>query len=897
MIKWVYSFGPRGVDGSMHMRDTLGGKGASLADMTRLGLPVPPGFTLTTSCCSDFFQNNNRLSEDMIEQIDEAILRLEGETGRTFMNPRNPLIVAVRPGAKALMPGIMDTVLCLGLSPKLIEEWQKHNEFDPHILWNAYRRFVRTYSELVLHVDSLHFDELIAKLREEHSVDFLDNLPLEPLKEVTFKFRELAEKHIDKPFPDDPLEQLYSSIAAGFSSWNSRRAILFRQMHDIDSQNDGAAVTVQTQVLGLKNKAQSGTGFCYSREPHTGENKCSGGFVFSGLGEDYNDSQRDIVFLSRALSPQPNETLEAQMPWVWHDLLHACEVVEKWYGTMRQLEFAVEDGRLWLLQTHRAEPKTPEAALRIAVEMVNEGLIRRQDAIENLKPEQLEKILHPSLNTELNMHIIGKGMGASPGAVSAIACFSTKRALEYARKGEKVILIAEETRPDDVQGIQAAAGVLTTRGGISSHAAVIARGMGRPCITGASELNLNAQEKTLCGHDIIVKEGDFLTIDGLSGLVIEGEVPIKLPDLNDDFNEFMSWVDKYRRIEIRANGETLKEIEIARQFGAEGIGLIRTEHMFLKEERLSLVREMILAEDSFARKKVLDKILPMQREDFIGLFRAAQGWPVTLRLLDPPLHEFLPDNDKDIEKLALDMKRQVADVKNRLERLKETNPMLGHRGVRLGVTSPEIYRMQAQAIFEAAAQIQQEGGDLELEIMIPLVTLNDEVAHIKKILENVALAVEGEFKVKIKWLCGSMIETPRAALRAEDIAQSADFFSFGTNDLTQMTWGVSRDDSGLFLRSYLSEGILSDDPFKTMDFNGVGELIKIAVKRGRKANPNLICGICGEHGGDPATIKFCFEAGVDYVSCSPWRVPVARLAAAQAALICDNPPGGRSISD
>ncbi len=884
MIKWVYSFGPRGVDGSMHMRGTLGGKGASLADMTRLGLPVPPGFTLTTSCCSAYFQNGSHLSEAMIEQIDEAILRLEGETGRTFMNSRNPLIIAVRPGAKALMPGIMDTVLCVGLTPELIEEWKKHNDFDPQILWNAYRRFVRTFSEFVLNVDGSHFDELTVELRKEYKVSSLRDLSPDNSKAVALKFRQLTEAHTSKSFPDNPAQQLYASIAAGFSSWNSRRAILFRQMHNVNSQNDGAAVTVQTQVLGLKYMGQSGSGYCYSRDPHTGENKCRGGFVFSGLGEDYNDTRRDVVFLSRAQSDNPNETLEAKMPWVWHDLLHAREVVEKWYGTMRQLEFAVEDGRLWLLQAHRAEPKTPEAALRIAVEMVNEGMIRRQDAIQNLKPEQLEKILHPSLNTQTDMKIIGRGMGASPGAVSAIACFSTKAALEYAHKGEKVILIAEETRPDDVQGIQAAAGVLTTRGGISSHAAVIARGMGRPCITGASELRLDVKDKVISGSNIEVKEGEFITIDGLAGLVIQGEVPIKLPDLNENFTEFMSWVDKYRRIEIRANGETLSEIQTARKFGAEGIGLIRTEHMFLKDERLSLVREMILAEDSQTRKNVLKKILPMQREDFTTLFREAHGWPVTLRLLDPPLHEFLPDNDKDIEKLATLMKRQTDDVKHQLERLKEANPMLGHRGVRLGITTPEIYRMQAQAIFESAAQIQLEGIDVQLEIMIPLVCLNDEVASIKKILEDVANQVEVELNVKIEWLCGSMIETPRAALRAEDIAQSADFFSFGTNDLTQMTWGVSRDDSGLFLRSYLTEGILSADPFKTMDFTGVGELIKIAVERGRTTNPHLKCGICGEQGGDPKTIQFCFEAGVDYVSCSPWRVPVARLAAAQAAL-------------
>lgn len=886
MIKWVYSFGPRGVDGSMHMRNTLGGKGASLADMTRLGLPVPPGFTLTTSCCSAFVENANELTEEMLEQIDEAILRLEGETGKTFMNPRNPLMLAVRPGAKALMPGIMDTVLCLGLTPKLIDDWQKYHDSDNHGLWNAYRRFIRTFSEVVLNVDGIYFDELVAELRSKYKVASLRSLPQSEMRAVTMAFRDLAEKHTSSPFPDDPKEQLYRSIAAGFSSWNSRRALLFRQMHNIKDKNDGAAVTVQTQVLGLRHPEQSGTGFCWSRDPLTGENKCTGAFVMGGLGEDYNDSSRNIQALSKKESETPEQSLEAQMPWVWHDLLHAREVVEKWYGTMRQLEFVAEDGRLWLLQTHTAEPKTPEAALKIAVEMVGEGMIRRQDAVQNLRPEQLEKILHPSLDLDAagSLNIMTRGMGASPGAVSAMACFSTQSALEHARRGEKVILVMEETRPDDVAGIQAASGVLTTRGGTSSHAAVIARGMGLPCITGASELRFDAQLKSVSGNHLTVNEGEFITIDGLTGLVIQGQVEIKLPDLNENFHEFMSWVDKYREIEIRANGETIAEINTAREFGAEGIGLIRTEHMFLKDERLALVREMILAENSTERQLVLEKILPMQRDDLVTLFRASHGWPVTLRLLDPPLHEFLPDNEDDIADLAKSMRREFHEVYEHVARLHEANPMLGHRGVRLGITTPEIYKMQAQAIFEAAAQTKLEGVDVKLEIMIPLVSLNDEVAFIKPMLKEIANRVESELNVQLPWSIGSMIETPRAALRAEDIAQAAEFFSFGTNDLTQMTWGVSRDDSGVFLRSYLNEGILTADPFKTMDLAGVGELIKIAVERGRKKNPNLKCGICGEQGGDPATINFCFEAGVDYVSCSPWRVPVARLAAAQAAL-------------
>ncbi|MFV0430600.1 MAG: pyruvate, phosphate dikinase [Alphaproteobacteria bacterium] len=884
MMKWVYSFGPRGVDGSMHMRNTLGGKGASLADMTRLGLPVPPGFTLTTSCCSAFVKNNNQLTDEMIEQINEAILRLEGETGKTFLNPRNPLVLAIRPGAKALMPGIMDTVLCLGLTSDLIDEWGKYNDHNNQSLWNAYRRFIRTFSEVVLNVEGAYFDELIVALRKEYNVSALRRLSAQDLRDVTIRFRKLAQEHISEEFPTDPKEQLYRSIEAGFKSWNSRRATLFRQMHNIVDKDDGAAVTVQTQILGVRHAEQSGSGYCWSRDPHTGENKCTGAFVTGGIGEDYNDLSARLQALSKSESETPETSLEAQMPWVWHDLLHAREVVEKWYGTMRQLEFAVEDGRLWLLQSHTAEPKTPEAALKIAVEMVKEGMIRRQDAVQNLRPEQLEKMLHPSLDATGNINIMSRGMGASPGAVSAIACFSTKSVLKHVEKGEKVILIAEETRSDDVIAIQAASGILTTRGGISSHAAVIARGMGKPCIAGASELRFNKSKTAISASNLKVKEGEYITIDGLTGLVIQGEVAIKLPNLNDDFSEFMSWVDKYREIEVRANGESLDEIATAREFGAEGIGLIRTEHMFLKDDRLSLVREMILAKNSHERQQVLSKILPMQREDFIALFKASDGWPVTIRLLDPPLHEFLPDEQEDISELAKAMKRETHEVQRHIERLNEANPMLGHRGVRLGITTAEIYKMQAQAIFEAAAQTIQEGTDVQLEIMIPLVSLNDEVAFIKPMLQEIAYYVEKEQKVSINWSIGSMIETPRAALRAADIAQAADFFSFGTNDLTQMTWGVSRDDSGDFLRSYLSQGILTVDPFKTMDLVGVGELIKIAVERGRKANPKLICGICGEHGGDPRTINFCYEAGVDYISCSPWRVPVARLAAAQAAL-------------
>ncbi len=884
MQKWLYSFGPRGVDGSMHMRSALGGKGASLADMSRLGLPVPPGFTLTISCCAHYFENNEQLTTEMIDQIDEAILRLEGETGRILGNYRNPLLVSVRPGAKHTMPGIMDTVLCLGATPELIDRWVDHAKVDGKIIWNAYRRYIRNYGELVLQMDTTLFDSLIQKLSKEHNIQRLYQLDARRMREVALEFKQLVEDEFGVDFPANPKEQLYKAIAASFSSWNAPRAKMFRKMHD--NNDEGAAVTVQLQILGLKEDDQSGSGFCFSRNPETGENTCTGSFVSTGLGEDYLDPQHEILPLRKTDSKTPLKTLEAQMPWIWHDLLHFIEVIEKWYGTMRQLEFCVEDGKLWLLQAHKAEPKTPQAALKVAVDMVKEGMIRRQDAIMNIRPEQLERLLHPTIKKQADLQIFARGMAASPGAVSGKVCFSTKQVLLEKECGNNTILVAEETRPNDAEAMVAASGIMTTRGGITSHAAVIARGLNCPCITAVKNMHLDSDKQQLRCNGSIVNQGDFITLDGHTGMVYLGEAPITPPDLNEDFSEFMSWVDMYRHMHIRANGESRAEIETARRFGAEGIGLVRTEYMFLKEERLNLVRQMILADDSEKRAQVLKQILPMQRDDFLELFRLSQGWNVAIRLLDPPLHEFLPnfEDHEEIDQLAHCMGQSVKQIKARILTLRETNPMLGHRGGRLAVTSPEIYNMQAKAIFEALALAYKEEVDVALEIIVPLICLNTEIETVNQQIQEIAQQYQKKIKPQLKWKIGCMIETPRAAIRAEEIARIADFFSFGTNDLTQMTWGLSRDDSAAVIRSYLDNNIISYDPFQRMDFLGVGELIKLAVQRGRASNPDLSCGVCGEHGGNPETIDFCADIGVNYISCSPWRVPVARLAAAQAEL-------------
>ncbi len=887
MVKWVYSFGPRGIDGSIQMRETLGGKGASLADMSRIALPVPPGFTLTTSCCRTFFENNQQISEDMLEQIDEALLRLEGETGKSLGSGRNPLVLAVRPGAKALMPGMIDSVLCVGLNEDIINRWLKSDEqIDAQIIWNAYRRFVRSFAEVVLKVDATHFDKLIKAFRTKFAIKRLTDAPVEQQMLMINEFKQCASKYSGKDFPDEPKEQLILAIKAGFLGWNNKRAVQFRKMHNISDKNDGAAVTVQLQVLGINNANLSGTGVCWSRDLYSGESKVGGTFVVKGIGEDYNDPNHNVIHLSKdSIEGEGTQSLETIMPWVWRDLVYTIEAIEKFYGTMRMLEFVVADGQLWLVQSHRAVAKTPRAALKIATNMVQEGLIRRQDAVTSIQPEQLESLIHPSIIADANSVILTKGVASSPGAAVGRACFSAKTATERARAGEKVILIAEETHPNDVAGIIASAGVLTSKGGLSSHAAVIARGMNRPCVSGASNLHINKQNKTVTmANDIVVSDGDWVTIDGSSGECILGKSKIEMPDLQDEFQNFMQWVERYCDIEVRANAESIEEITTAKNFGASGLGLIRSEFMLLGGERLSLMQQMILSDNETQRKAVTDKLLPYHRQDFVEIFQAINGLKATIRLLDPPLHEFVFDSDENLDKLSADMKISKESLINRINSLRETNPMLGHRGVRLAVTSPDIYKMQAKSIFEAAALVLKEGIDVTLEIMIPLVSMNTELTSIIPLINKEAKKAEEQANIKIPYKIGTMVETPRAALKAADLAKNVDFFSFGTNDLTQMTWGVSRDDSASFMRSYQENGILKENPFSTLDQSGVGELIQIAIERGRKQNSKLYCGICGEHGGDPKTIDFCYQAGIDYVSCSPWRVPIAKLAIAHAFL-------------
>lgn len=884
MQKWVYSFGPRGVDGSMYMRNILGGKGASLADMSRLGLNVPAGFTLTTKSCKHFFENDGIFTEDMIEQVDEALLRLEGETGRTLGNPRNPLIVSVRPGAFKAMPGMMETVLFLGVSAQLMEEWVNYAKVDKRLAWNAYRRYLRNYGELVLELSPSVFDQINKDLCQEYEVENLSALNIEQMRLAALQTEERIEKDHGLIYPEDPKEQLYQAIKASFLSWKNPRAEIYRQIHNLPEE--GIAVTVQLQALGLKNDQQSGSGYCYSRNPETGEHICTGFFAPMGLGEDYLDPKHQVMPLKKKGSLKPLETLEAKMPWIWHDLLHSIEVVEKWYGNMRQIEFCVEDGKLWLLQAHQAEPKTPQAALRVAVEMVKEGMIRRQDAVQNIRPSQLEKLLHPTIHDHESYHILSQALGVSPGAVSGHICLSSEEVFELNEQGKKAILVVEETKPNDVSAMMASKGVLTVRGGSTSHAAVIARSLNCPCITAASDIKIDKDKNYIEIKDQKIYAKELLTIDGHTGMIYKGEVPISLPQLNEDFDELMSWVDKYRDVSIRANGETVIEMETAKKFGAEGMGLIRTEYMFLKEERLSLVRQMILSATKEEQDQVLEQILPMQRADFLEIFKAAPHWHMGLRLLDPPLHEFLPDihQNEDIAQLAQAMGCSVEDVQKRISSLRETNPMLGHRGARLAITSPNIYKMQTQAMIEAAFMAKEEGYPIHLEIIVPLITLNDEIEHIAQDIKNIIQKYEKEKNMDLDYQIGTMIETPRAALRAGDIARSSDFFSFGTNDLTQMTWGLSRDDSNSFIRSYYERNLLLKDPFQTLDDTAVGELIKIAVERARATNPNIIFGLCGEQGGDPKSIEFFTKLGLDYISCSPWRVPVARLAAAQAAL-------------
>jgi pyruvate, orthophosphate dikinase len=884
MAKWVYSFGNGKAEGRAEMRNLLGGKGANLAEMSSLGLPVPPGFTVTTELCTYYYANKETYPAELNDEVEKALASVEKTVGLSFGDANNPLLVSVRSGARASMPGMMDTVLNLGLNDKTVLGLAKSSG-DERFAWDSYRRFIQMYSNVVLDVGHHYFEDALERKKEDLGVHMDTDLKADDWRWIVGEYKKTVEKRTGKPFPQEPREQLWGAIGAVFGSWMNQRAITYRRLHAIP-ESWGTAVNVQAMVFGNMGE-DCATGVAFTRDPSTGQNLFYGEFLVNAQGEDVVAGIRTPQHLTVEGKQAQNSTepaMEEVMPEVFKQLAGVRETLEKHYSDMQDIEFTVQRGKLYMLQTRNGK-RTAKAALKIAVEMVKEGLIDKKEAVARIVPASLDQLLHPTLDPKAPRKVIAKGLPASPGAASGKVVFSADAAEKQAKNGEKVILVRRETSPEDIHGMHAAEGILTSTGGMTSHAAVVARGMGKPCVVGAGEVRIDGKAGTLSVRGVTVKTGETITLDGGTGEIILGVVPTVQPEMSGDFAELMAWADEFRTLGIRTNAETPADAAQARTFGAEGIGLCRTEHMFFDATRIAAVREMILADDEKSRRAALAKIQPMQRQDFVGLFEIMAGLPVTIRLLDPPLHEFLPRTPADMEQLAKDMGVAASEVEARAHKLHEFNPMLGHRGVRLGISYPEIYEMQARAIFEAVAEVQKKHGKTVIpEIMIPLVATRKELDLMKAVVDQVASEVSQMSGEKFEYLVGTMIELPRAALRAGDIAQSADFFSFGTNDLTQTTWGLSRDDSASFLEKYQQRGIMEHDPFASLDIEGVGELIEIATARGRKVKNGLKLGICGEHGGDPASVFFCHKAGLDYVSCSPYRVPIARLAAAQAAL-------------
>jgi pyruvate,orthophosphate dikinase len=884
MTRWVYGFGAGKADGRADMRNLLGGKGANLAEMSSLGLPVPPGFTITTEVCAHYYANGKAYPADLEAQVAAALARIESTVGARFGDAAHPLLVSVRSGARVSMPGMMDTVLNLGLNDATVEGLAAKSG-DARFAYDSYRRFIQMFGSVVLGVDHHNFEEILDLHKEDRGVALDTELSAEDWKTVVAGYKAKIEEELGKPFPQEPRQQLWAAIGAVFGSWHTPRAVTYRRLHDIP-EGWGTAVNVQAMVFGNMG-GDCATGVAFTRNPSTGANEFYGEYLVNAQGEDVVAGIRTPQHLTVAGKKANRSTLptmEEEMPKLFAELDAVRRKLEQHYRDMQDIEFTVQQGRLWMLQT-RTGKRTAAAALKIAVDMVAERLIDKRQAVQRIDPASLDQLLHPTLDPKAPRKVIARGLPASPGAAAGKAVFTADEAEDRATKGEKVILVRLETSPEDIHGMHAAEGILTARGGMTSHAAVVARGMGRPCVSGASDLRVDTQAGTMSVRGVTVRSGDLITIDGGTGEVMLGQVPTIQPDLSGDFAQLMAWADETRRLKVRTNAETPADARTARRFGAEGIGLCRTEHMFFEGDRIVAMREMIMAEDATGRRAALAKILPMQRADFVELFRIMRGLPVTIRLLDPPLHEFLPHTTAEMEEVARAAGLGLETVRYRAAMLKEANPMLGHRGCRLGITYPEIYEMQARAIFEAAAELQKESGEtVEAEIMIPLVAWSKELAMLKELVDRVAGEVAKASGRRIPYLVGTMIELPRAALRAQDIAESAQFFSFGTNDLTQTTYGLSRDDSARFLNAYERAGILTQDPFVTLDTAGVGELVRIAAERGRKRRPDLKLGICGEHGGDPASIRFCAEVGLDYVSCSPYRVPIAKLAAAQATL-------------
>ncbi len=884
MTKWVYSFGRGLAEGEAAMKDLLGGKGANLAEMSNQGLPVPPGFTVTTDVCTYYYAHNELYPPELKAAVETALARVGELAGGKLGDPANPLLVSVRSGARVSMPGMMDTVLNLGLNAQTTEGLAKLTG-NPRFAYDSYRRFIQMYSDVVLGVDHALFEEILDATKEDKGLELDTELSADDLKRIAQAFKDQVEKELGRPFPDDVHEQLWGAIGAVFGSWHSSRANTYRKLHNIP-EDWGTAVTVQAMVFGNRGET-SATGVAFTRDPSTGEKILYGEFLINAQGEDVVAGIRTpqpISKLVRERQGGKKPSMEEAMPAAYAELKAIGDKLEAHYRDMQDVEFTVQEGKLFMLQT-RSGKRTAEAALKAAVDMVGEGLIDKKAAVARVDPSALDQLLHPTLDPNAPKQQIAIGLAASPGAATGGIAFTADEAEKLAAEGHNVILVRTETSPEDIHGMHAARGILTARGGMTSHAAVVARGMGRPCVSGAGMLKIDVASGTMSVGATTLKRGDVITIDGASGQVFMGSVPMRQPELTGDFGMLMGWADSIRTLKVRTNADTPTDAATARGFGAEGIGLCRTEHMFFDGPRIVAVRQMILADQKKDREAALAKLLPMQRGDFEAIFKVMDGLPVTIRLLDPPLHEFLPHKDEEIAEVARAAGGDPAKLRARAIALHESNPMLGHRGCRLGITYPEIYEMQARAILEAALNVEEAGGSpVQLEIMIPLVGFKAELDTLKARISAVSEAIKKERGRSPVYLIGTMIELPRAALRAAEIAQTAEFFSFGTNDLTQTTLGVSRDDAGTFLTEYLNKGIIARDPFVTIDQEGVGELVKIAAERGRKTRPNLKLGICGEHGGDPDSIRFCHKAELDYVSCSPFRVPVARLAAAQAAL-------------
>ncbi|WP_027135932.1 pyruvate, phosphate dikinase [Geminicoccus roseus] len=884
MARWVYSFGGGVADGAAGMKPLLGGKGANLAEMAKLGLPVPPGFTITTEVCAHYYANGKHYPAELAGEVTAALGAVEKLLERGFGDPERPLLVSVRSGAAVSMPGMMDTVLNLGLNDQTVEGLAKASG-DRRFAFDSYRRFIQMFGDVVLEVDHYLFEEAMEDLKRDRGARFDTDLSAEDLELLVRQYKTIVQQSIGRPFPEDPKDQLWAAIGAVFGSWMTPRAVTYRRLHDISSVM-GTAVTVQAMVFGNMGN-DCATGVAFTRNPSTGENAYYGEFLVNAQGEDVVAGIRTPQPLTRKMGEEGGNDLppmEEVLPQSYAELVTLFQKLESHYREMQDIEFTIEKGKLFVLQT-RTGKRTAQAALKIAVEMAKDGILTEDEAVLRVDPASLDQLLHPTLDPAAEKTILCKGLPASPGAVSGKVVFSADMAERRAAASEKVILVRIETSPDDIHGMHAAEGILTSRGGMTSHAAVVARGMGKACVCGAGDLLIDYENRCFYVRGTKIAEGDLITVDGGTGTVMLGQVPTVEPQLSNEFATLMEWADRARVLKVRTNAETPLDARTARRFGAEGIGLCRTEHMFFQNERILAMREMILAEDGAGRTRALAKVLPMQRQDFVELFTIMQGLPVTIRLLDPPLHEFLPHEPHEITEVAAAAGVEPKMVKRRLAELTEANPMLGLRGCRLGVLFPEIYEMQARAIFEAAVEVWGKSGETIIpEVMIPLIGMARELELIKARVEATARTVIQESGRELTYLIGTMIELPRAALQAEAIAQHAAFFSFGTNDLTQMALGLSRDDSGKFMERYIQEGIFHADPFQTLDQDGVGELIRIAKERGRKTQPDLKLGICGEHGGDPASVEFCHRVGLDYVSCSPYRVPIARLAAAQGAI-------------